>query len=36
LAQGDKAQALAEFREALRLNSGIGLKRKVAELEKAN
>jgi hypothetical protein len=36
LAQGDKAQALAEFREALRLNSGIGLKRKVAELEKVN
>jgi len=34
LAQGHKAQALAEFRQALRLNSKIGLKRKVAELEK--
>lgn len=34
LAQGDKAKALAEFLEALRLNPKIGLKRKAAELEK--
>jgi hypothetical protein len=34
LAQGDKMQALVEFREALKLNPKIGLKRKIAELEK--
>ena len=34
LAQGEKPQALAEFREALSLNPKVGLKKKIAELEK--
>jgi hypothetical protein len=33
LADGDKVRALAEFREALKLNPKIGLKRKLAEIE---
>ena len=35
LAQGENVQALAAFREALSLNPRIGLKRRVAELERS-